>query len=174
MAYSEPDAYSEPWHIQNPGVFRTLAYSEPCQTSTMQHFAKIVNGYNYFRNISISCSLLYEKNVNFYHAGLIFTPELFIWCKINMWPEGTRGREFLISLFLISSKLAYLQIITVLIYGSSPPKSHEQNYLNCLQNPWKLHERGFLFWACNFTNIELLGFCLKFQRVSFIEHVPCL
>ena len=77
VAYSEPDAYSEPWHIQNPGVFRTLAYSEPCQTSTMQHFAKIVNGYNYFRNISISCSLLYEKNVNFYHAGLIFTPELF-------------------------------------------------------------------------------------------------
>ena len=46
-----------------------------------------------------------------------------------MWPEGTKGREFLISLFLISSKLAYLQIIVVLVYGSSPPKSHEQNYL---------------------------------------------
>ena len=131
----------------------------------MQHFAKIVNGYNCFRNISISSSLLYEKNVNFYHAGLIFTTELFIWCKISMWPEGTRGCEFLISLFLISSKLAYLQIITVLVYGSSPPKSHEQNYLNCLQNPWNLHERGFLFWACNSTNIEI--FLRYFLRILF-------
>ena len=70
--------HSEHWHIQNPGVFKTLAYSEPRQTATMHHFAKIVNGYNYFRNISFSGSLLYEKNLNFYNAGLIFTPELFI------------------------------------------------------------------------------------------------
>ena len=53
-------------------IFRTLAYSEPdyiikpevcselCQTSTMQRFAKIVNGYNYFRNINYSHSLLCE------------------------------------------------------------------------------------------------------------------
>ena len=84
MAYSEPEAYSEPWCIQNPGIFRILVYSEPWhiqsprQTATMHHFAKIVNGYNYFRNISFSRSLLYEKNVNFHNAGLIFTPELFI------------------------------------------------------------------------------------------------
>ena len=64
----------EPWHIQNPGEFRTLA----CQTSTMQHFAKIVNDNYYFRNISFSRSLLYEKNMNFYNADLIFTSELFI------------------------------------------------------------------------------------------------
>ena len=70
--------HSEPWHIKNPGVFRTLTYLEPCQTSSIQHFAKMVNGYNYFRNISFSRSLLYEKNVNFHNAGLIFTPELFI------------------------------------------------------------------------------------------------
>ena len=55
--------YPEPWHIQNqnhiqiPGVFRTLVYSkfeaylEPCQTTTMKHFAKIVNGYNFFRKL---------------------------------------------------------------------------------------------------------------------------
>ena len=48
----KPEAYSEPWHIQNLRIFRTLAYSkseaysEPCQTSTMKRFAKIVNGYN--------------------------------------------------------------------------------------------------------------------------------
>ena len=53
-SYSEPEAYSEPWHIQKPdilknssifrtrGIFITLgyleaeAYSEPCQTSVME------------------------------------------------------------------------------------------------------------------------------------------
>ena len=47
-------------HIQNPGIFRTLAcwefevYSELCQTSTMENFAKkIVNGYNWpFRTLA--------------------------------------------------------------------------------------------------------------------------
>ena len=47
-------AYSQPWYIQSPGILRTLVYlksqeyPEPCQTSTMRRFAKIVNGYNYF------------------------------------------------------------------------------------------------------------------------------
>ena len=42
LTYSEPEAYSEPWHIQNPAIFRTLAYSkfeaysEPCRTSKMK------------------------------------------------------------------------------------------------------------------------------------------
>ena len=35
--------YSPPWYIQNPGLFRTLAYSK-----FKKRFAKIVNGYNYF------------------------------------------------------------------------------------------------------------------------------
>ena len=44
-------------HILNPGIFRRLAYSksksfsEPCQTSTMKHFAKIVTGYNYLHKL---------------------------------------------------------------------------------------------------------------------------
>ena len=53
MAYLELGAYSEPWHIQNPSMFRTrsifrnLVYSERqvylenCQTCTMERFAKI-------------------------------------------------------------------------------------------------------------------------------------
>ena len=69
--------HSEPCHIEISGVFRIGSYSELCQTATMQHFARIVNGYNYFRNISFSRSLLYEKNVNFYNAGLLFTPESY-------------------------------------------------------------------------------------------------
>ena len=85
-----------------------------------------------------------------------------------MAPQKTRGREILISLFLISRKLAYLQIITVLVYGSSSPKSHEQNYLNCQQNPWKLLESGFLFRACNFTKTQLfLRYFLRFFFGSF-------
>ena len=55
LANSEPDAYSEPWYIQNPGLFRTsgifmtLIYSEPrhiynpSMFRTPEHFAKIVN-----------------------------------------------------------------------------------------------------------------------------------
>ena len=50
------------------GMFTTLCnsgvtpkYSEPCQTSTMERFANVVNDYNDFRNISFSLSLLSEK-----------------------------------------------------------------------------------------------------------------
>ena len=46
MAYLEPEAYSE--HEE---------YSELFQTSTAEHFSKIVNGYNYFRK------LFYVKNI---------------------------------------------------------------------------------------------------------------
>ena len=61
------------------------AYSKLCQTSTMECFAKIVKGYNYYRDISFSRFLLLEINItNFLNTGLIFTPEVFILCK-NVW-----------------------------------------------------------------------------------------
>ena len=44
--------------------------------------------------------------------------------------EGAGDQEFLIHIFIYSNKLYFLQLITVLVYGSSPPKSHEQAYLN--------------------------------------------
>ena len=40
----------------------------------------------------------------------------------------TKVRQFLI--YLYSKKAAYLQLITVLVYGNSSPKGHEQGYLN--------------------------------------------
>ena len=52
-------AYSQRWYNQNPIIFRTLAYSkseaysEPCQTSTVKRFAKIVNGYNHFHKLQL-------------------------------------------------------------------------------------------------------------------------
>ena len=64
-------------HIQNPDLFRTLgysepdAYSEPCQTSTMECFEKqltviiIFTSYSYFCNISFSCQVVHETNMIF-------------------------------------------------------------------------------------------------------------
>ena len=74
LGISRTLVYSEPRHIHNPGIFRTLAYSkskaysEHCQISTMKRFAKIVNGYNYFHKLqlfsqSLSLSLLHEINI---------------------------------------------------------------------------------------------------------------
>ena len=41
--------------------------------------------------------------------------------------EGANHPEFFIYIQILSNKLAYLQLITVLVYGSSLPKSHEQD-----------------------------------------------
>ena len=58
-----------PWRLQNYGIFRAMANSEPgaylklCQTSTMECFVGIVKGSNYFCKISFSRFLLYEINI---------------------------------------------------------------------------------------------------------------
>ena len=68
QAYSEPFVtltYLEPKYIWNQKYIQNLVYSEPCQTSTMERFAKVVNGYNYFRNITFLRSLLCEKSMYF-------------------------------------------------------------------------------------------------------------
>ena len=69
--------------------------------------------------------------------------------------EGAGDREFLIYLLIYSNKLAYLLLITVLVYGNSPPKSHEQGYLNFKQKPWKISLNKFIFRACNFSKNDL-------------------
>ena len=51
-------------------------------------------------------------------------------CKKPMAREGAGDCGCLIYLLIYSNKLAYLQLITVLVYRSSPPKNHEQGYLN--------------------------------------------
>ena len=101
LAYWEPEAYSEPWHngepeaylepwyiknqkhVQNPGTFRSLAYSLPqhnenpgifrtltcwepeaylniCEITTTKHFSKTVHKDNHFHNISFSPAVLNE------------------------------------------------------------------------------------------------------------------
>ena len=78
----------------------------------MERFPKIVNRYNYFHNISFSHPLLSEKKMYFFNKCLIFTLQVFVWCK-NVWGRGCRGPgavNFLyIYLLLYSNKLAYLQ-----------------------------------------------------------------
>ena len=43
--------------------------------------------------------------------------------------KGTGKREFFIYLLIYSSTLAYLQLLTVLVYGNSPPESQKKGYL---------------------------------------------
>ena len=57
LAFSEPRYIKYHGIFRTRGIFRTLAYSEHeeyselFQTSTAEHFSKIVNGYNYFRKL---------------------------------------------------------------------------------------------------------------------------
>ena len=64
--------------------------------------------------------------------------------------KGAGDREFLI--YLYSNKLAYLQLIAVLVHRNSSPKSHEQVYLTFLQKSSKIRVNEFIFRTCNFTN----------------------
>ena len=85
----------------------------------MKRFAKIVNGYNYFRSISLSRSPIHEIN------NVVVTTEVVTLCK-KLWSAREPG----IYPWLYSNKLAYLQLIIVLVYENRPPKSHEKGHLN--------------------------------------------
>ena len=54
-------------------------------------------------------------------------------------------REFLIYLLIYSNKLAYLQLTTVLVYRSSPPKLWTRG------KTLKICVNEFIFRTCNFT-----------------------
>ena len=139
-----------PWCIQNPGIFRTLAYSgsesysEPSQKSTIERFVKIANGYNYFRNISFSRYLLYEISIviSFFNTALTFAPEVFILCKIPI--------------------CCNIQI-NWHIYG------HNYSFVLREQSS-QSHEQSFLRLAI-FAWYFLRIFCLKFRMTSFTEHL---
>ena len=44
--YSEPKTYSEPWYIQNPGIFRNVVYSEPWYIQKPGIFRTLSNIYD--------------------------------------------------------------------------------------------------------------------------------
>ena len=96
----------------------------------MKGFAKIVNGYNNFRKLSLFSQYkhaAFSTSWNKYHE--VVTPE------VVMARDGTGDRGFLIYPLINSNRLAYLQLTTVLVYGNSPPKSHEQDNVNFYQKP---------------------------------------
>ena len=94
LVYTEQKAYCEPWFIENRGIFRTLVYSEPWHIQNpVKHllwsvFAKIVNDYNYFHNISFSSFLLYEKILLFYYRSNLHSRNIY-----SMWSIGPNGTE---------------------------------------------------------------------------------
>ena len=74
--------------LHNPGIFRTQVYSvlktysEPCQISRMERFARIVNGLNDLDKLFLLYQLftfsnLWKKYRDFFNTGLIFTTEVF-------------------------------------------------------------------------------------------------
>ena len=83
----------------NPNIFRTLiyskletkAYSEPCQTSMMEHFAKIVKNYGCFCKLKSFLHYQLFTFSTFKNKSLFFTPEVFILCKYSN--PGGGGHE---------------------------------------------------------------------------------
>ena len=116
----------------------------------------------------------FSTSRNKYHE--VVTPEVVFLCKKTMAREGVGDRKILIYLLIYSNKLAYLQLITVFVYGNSSPKSHKQDYLNFQQKLWKIIE--FIFRRYNFTKNEVFlryfsGFCLKVPE-DFFYHGTCM
>ena len=98
LVYTEQKAYCEPWYIENRGIFRTLVYSEPWHIQNpVKHllwsvFAKIVNDYNYFHNISFSSFLLYEKSRKLEKLILwVYRSNLHPRSIYSMWSMGSNG-----------------------------------------------------------------------------------
>ena len=63
------------------GIFRTLAYPEPCQTSPMESFAKIVNSWSFYHKLKLFLQYQFFILSTFLNKSLFFTPEAFILCK---------------------------------------------------------------------------------------------
>ena len=203
QAYSKPSVkpgilravvYPEPWHIQNqkhiqnPGIFRTPVHwkfwhihnPRLIQTSTMWNiYDEAFSEKNEQKIFSQYKLAAFSTSWNKYHE--VVTPQIVIVCKKKTILEAAGDLEILIYLLIHSIKLAYLQLITVLVYGNSSPNSHEQDYLNFQQKLWQISE--FFFTRCKFTKNELFlryflrtllkrfrGLLLPFNFYAFTEH----
>ena len=117
-------AYSQLWYIQNPAIFRMLAYLN------LTHIQNPVNIYDealiIFKAIIIFTNYDYFRKACCVEVNILrqFLQRQLCYVK-NYGARWGGGRGFLIYSSVYSNKLAYLQLITVLVYGSSPPNSHE-------------------------------------------------
>ena len=147
--------FPEPWHIQNqkyiqnPGIFRTLTYSKSeAYSESVKHLQE---NCNYFCNISLF--VVFSTIWNKYHE--LVTSEAFVLCQKLWCARGPGTVNFFVYLLIYWNKLAYLQLITVMAYGNSLPKSHEQDYIKFQKNPWEILVNLFSFRTCNLTKTEL-------------------
>ena len=91
----------------------------------MKRFAKIITAIIISRIIIIFAKLsAFSTSRNEYRE--VVSPGVVILCKKLWHARGAKDRQFLLYLLIYSNELAYLQLLTILVYGSSPPKSHEQ------------------------------------------------
>ena len=138
LTYSEPEAYSEPRHIHSSGTFGTLLYSERWHIQNLRHIQKPV--YIYDEALIIFTATIIFTNYNYFGKACYFEITIlrqFLQrqlCSVKSYgARGSRGRWIFNILILILIYLAQLQLITVLVYRSRTPKSHEQGYLNFQQ-----------------------------------------
>ena len=83
LAHSEPETYSESWPIQNPEIFRTGGILRTLSNIYDGVLWKTANGYNTFASSQYQLCM-YSSSWNkydFLNAGIISTPEVFIPCK---------------------------------------------------------------------------------------------
>ena len=80
--------------------------------------------------------------------------------------EGGGDCGFLIYLLIYLNKFAYLQLITVFVYRSSPPKRHEEGYLKV--QPCKSYNNKYMIALTQITNTEVFAFMtvLVFKLLS--------
>ena len=94
--------------FRTTSIFRTAKYPEPCQPSAMERFAKIVNDYNGFCNISFSIFLPCENNMYFLNTYLTFILEVFSRRKKVWGQSGPGAVSFWYTYSLMySNKLTY-------------------------------------------------------------------
>ena len=67
--------------------------------------------------------------------------------------EGARDHQFLRNFLIYSNKLAYLQLIEILVYRSNVPKTHGQGYFNLSKNLEKYLGLNSFLEAATFLKI---------------------
>ena len=111
-----------------------------CSTILISLFPRFIFKTGGFGQLRTLCNLSLFRTLTYSDPWYIQNPDIFrmlrnsqngALCKKTMVPGSFGGREFWYTYFQVYlNELAYLQLMTVLVYWNSPPKSLEQSYLN--------------------------------------------
>ena len=103
------------------------------------------------------------------------------WGSCSKGIARSQHHKFLIYSLLHSNNLAYLQLITVLVYGSSPPKSHEKD---CVNQTFSKNFEKYVLMNSFLEPVALLRmnfywgifprFCLKISEDFFYRTPACI